>query len=156
MTLVDPAGISTVLGTVAFKLLELNEMVAPPAGAAPLRVTVPTDKSPPVTDVGERVSVESVSGRTLKLVDLDVPLRLAVTTANTLLDEAVVLTMNVAVVAPAGIDTNAGTETPAPVAVTETFTPPVGAPRLRVIVPVVVAPPMTVVGLTVSDWSKAV
>ena len=45
-----PAGIVTLAGTDAAALFdEPSAMVAPPCGAVPLRVTVPTDVSPPVT-----------------------------------------------------------------------------------------------------------
>ena len=57
-------------------LLE-SETVAPPEGAAELRVTVPVELLPPVTVVGFRVTDETVGeelpGFTVKLVDTVAP-----------------------------------------------------------------------------------
>jgi len=53
VALVAPAGTVTLAGTVATAVLLLDSAtVAPPVGAAPLRVTVPVDELPPVTLVG--------------------------------------------------------------------------------------------------------
>ncbi len=54
---VAPAGTNTVEGTLAAPLLLESAMVAPPAGAAPVKVTVPVeDPSPPTTLVGFNVN----------------------------------------------------------------------------------------------------
>ena len=54
---VCPAAIVTVCGTVAFLVsLLLRVMAIPPAGAAPLKVTVPVELAGAVTVVGFRVS----------------------------------------------------------------------------------------------------
>jgi hypothetical protein len=55
-----PAAITTLDGTVAEPLL-LDERftVAPPVGAAPLRVTVPVEEEPPFTLPGLSVTEES-------------------------------------------------------------------------------------------------
>ena len=47
-----PAAIVTIAGTVAAVLLLDNEIETPPAGAAPLNVTVPVAELPPVTLAG--------------------------------------------------------------------------------------------------------
>lgn len=48
-----PAATVTLVGTVATGVLLLDRVTtAPPAGAAPLRVTVPVDGLPPVTLLG--------------------------------------------------------------------------------------------------------
>ncbi len=60
--------------------------------------------------------------------------------------------MNVALVAPAGTVTLAGTvAAPGRFPPRLTVTPPVGAPPERVTVPVVGAPPATLVGFTVNE-----
>src|SRR5437660_8691876 len=64
VALAAPAGTVTLEGTVAAAVLLLESAtVAPPAGAAPLNVTVPVeDCVPPITLVGLSVSDESVAG----------------------------------------------------------------------------------------------
>src|SRR5207245_8254058 len=53
VALVAPAATVTLAGTVAATVLLLESVTAaPPAGAAPLRVTVPVEELPPVTLVG--------------------------------------------------------------------------------------------------------
>lgn len=49
VTTVDPAGITTVAGTVAEALFEERVMVVPPTGAGVASVTVPTDGFPAET-----------------------------------------------------------------------------------------------------------
>src|SRR2546423_4032300 len=63
VALVAPAATVTLEGTVAAAVLLLESAtVAPPAGAAPLNVTVPVeDCVPPITLVGLSVSDESVA-----------------------------------------------------------------------------------------------
>jgi hypothetical protein len=61
--LVAPATTATLEGTRAAPLLLESATVAPPAGAAPLSVTVPVeDCVPPITLVGLSVSDERVAG----------------------------------------------------------------------------------------------
>ena len=62
VALVPPAGTVTLAGTVAAAILLLESATwAPPAGAGPLRVTVPVeDCAPPITLVGFSVSEERV------------------------------------------------------------------------------------------------
>lgn len=47
-----PAATVTVAGTEAAALLDVSVTTAPPAGATPVRVTVPTLDVPPVTVLG--------------------------------------------------------------------------------------------------------
>src|SRR5712692_7413144 len=58
VALVTPTGTVTLEGTLAALLLLERATVAPPAGAAPLSVTVPVEEFPPVTLVGFSVSDE--------------------------------------------------------------------------------------------------
>jgi len=63
VALVAPATTATLEGTRAAPLLLESATVAPPAGAAPLSVTVPVeDCVPPITLVGLSVSDERVAG----------------------------------------------------------------------------------------------
>src|SRR3989442_16038608 len=67
VALVAPAGTVTPEGTLAAPVLLLESRTwAPPAGAGPLRVTVPVeDCAPPTTLVGFSVSEETVGGVTV-------------------------------------------------------------------------------------------
>jgi hypothetical protein len=61
VALVEPAGTVTLAGTVATAVLLLESVtMAPPVGAGPLRVTVPCEEPPPVTEVGFRTSEAAV------------------------------------------------------------------------------------------------
>jgi len=61
VALLVPAATVTLEGTLATPVLLLESMTwAPPAGAGPLRVTVPVDELPPVTLGGLSVSEERV------------------------------------------------------------------------------------------------
>jgi hypothetical protein len=57
--LVEPAGTTTLAGTVAAAELLARATLTPPAPAGPLRFTVPWDGLPPVMLVGFRVRDES-------------------------------------------------------------------------------------------------
>jgi len=148
--LVAPAGTVTVIGTVAAVLLLERVTTVPPAGAAPVRVTVPVDDTtPPTTLVGETLTdarVEPVDGgMTVRVVDwVSVPAAvLPLTFAAALAVTAVVVTEKVWVVAPAGTVTVAGTTAAALLLVRLTTSPPEGAGPLKVTVPVAVFPPTT-------------
>jgi len=75
-----PAGTITLDGTLAAPLLLESMIVAPPAGAGPVRVTVPVeDCIPPITLEGSSVSEERVgrgggTGVTVSKADLVTPL----------------------------------------------------------------------------------
>jgi hypothetical protein len=58
--LIAPSATATLAGTVAADALLERYTVAPPLGAAPLRVTVPVEGDPPVTLVGLSPIDESV------------------------------------------------------------------------------------------------
>jgi hypothetical protein len=62
VALVAPAGTLTLAGTVIAVEFSERVIVAPPAGAAVLRVTVPIEEAPPTRLVGFTDSVESAGG----------------------------------------------------------------------------------------------
>jgi hypothetical protein len=62
-----PAGTVTVAGTTTEEELLLNDMEAPPVGAAEFKVTVPCELTPPVTEVGDRLMEAKEGGATVKL-----------------------------------------------------------------------------------------
>lgn len=78
--LVAPAGMNTLVGTLAAPLLLERSTCAPPAGAGWVRVTVPMEDSrPPTTLDGLNVSEERVgsgggAGVTISEADLVAPL----------------------------------------------------------------------------------
>ena len=66
-----PAGTRTLARTFAMEGLLLVRLTAtPPIGAGPLRVTVPVEELPPLTDVGDIVNVERLGGFTVIVVVL--------------------------------------------------------------------------------------
>ena len=80
VALVAPAATVTLAGVLATVVLLLESVtVAPPDGAAAVKVTVPVDEFPPVTLVGFSVSEERVgrggaTGVTVSEADLVTPL----------------------------------------------------------------------------------
>src|SRR6266403_1845340 len=157
VALLAPAAIVTLAGTVAVDVLLLErETVAPPAGAGPLSVTVPVEGDPPVTLVGFSVSEERVGracGSTVSEAVLVTPAYDAEMVTGVDAVTALVLTVNVALLAPAAIVTLAGTLA-APLSLeSNTCAPPVSAGPLSVTVPVEGDPPVTLVGFSVSEES---
>ncbi len=157
VALLAPAATVTLAGTVAVDVLLLERVtVAPPAGAGPLSVTVPVEGDPPVTLVGFSVSKESVGGAcgsTVSEAVLVTPAYDAEMVTGVDAVTALVLTVNVALLAPAATVTLAGTVA-VDVLLLERVTaaPPAGADPLSVTVPVeVCAPPVTLVGFSVSE-----
>ncbi len=148
------AAIVTVAGICAAEPLLLDKVtIAPPAGAGPVNLTVPVDPVPPITDAGLTLTplpeAARVAAVTVKLAILKTP-RLPVIVTPVLLATGVVVTANVAVVAPAEIKMLAGT-CAAPVLLLDNMTvaPPAGAGPFSVAVPVDVLPPNNEAGLTV-------
>lgn len=71
VAVVAPAATVTFAGTVATEVLLLERVTAmPPAGAGPLRVTVPVDGLPPCTLVGLRARDDIVGALTVKVACL--------------------------------------------------------------------------------------
>src|SRR6266403_1247157 len=134
VAVVAPAGTATLEGTLAAALLLESATCAPPVGAGPLNVTVPVeDCTPPITLVGFTVSEESVgvgggAGVTVSEADLVTPLYIPEMVTVVDAATALVLTVNVALVAPATTVTLDGTLA-ATVLLLESVTtaPPVGA-----------------------------
>ncbi len=73
-----PAGMVTLLGTVAAVWLEERVTSNPPSGALLLRLNVPVALSPPTIDTGLTVKLVSDAGLTVRVAVLALPLRVAV------------------------------------------------------------------------------
>ena len=148
--LVAPAGIVTLLGTLARLELLRSCTTTPPAGAGPLRVTVPVAVLPPQTEVGLIVSDWSVTlgeGLTVRVAVREMPPADAVIVTLVALETARVETVKVALVVPAGTVTVLGTvATLGLLLLRFTTNPPDGAGAVRVTVPVLLLPPTTLVG----------
>ena len=68
VTLIAPAATVTLAGTVAAAVSPLDIVtVAPPVGAALLRVTVPVEELPPVTVAGFTLSPDNAGGLTVSV-----------------------------------------------------------------------------------------
>ena len=61
VAVVEPAATVTDAGTVALLEPDARVTVTPPVGAATVRVTVPVELLPPVTEVGLSVTLATVS-----------------------------------------------------------------------------------------------
>jgi hypothetical protein len=152
VAVVAPPTAVTLEGTVAAAvLLLLSVTTAPPAAAGSFSVTVPADEVPPTTGVGLTLA-ELTTGASTVSPALCVPLKVAETVTVVLLATGLVLIVNVAVVAPPATVTLAGTVAAAVLLLLSVTTaPPAGATALSVTVPVDEAPPVTVLGLRVTE-----
>src|SRR5919198_1908199 len=151
VAVVLPETTVTLAGTVAALSLLDNMTVAPLVGAAAESVTVPVGLFPAATDVGARLSADSVGlALKVKIAELLPLTSEAVMLADVEADTGEVLTVNVAVVFPAATVTLAGTVATALSLESVTTVPPVGAAAASVTVPVEVLPPTTAVGLSAS------
>jgi hypothetical protein len=116
-----PAGIVALLGTLTLALLLERVMVAPPEGAAAVRVTVQVAVPGTLTVAGEQLKLLSwVAAARLSVAGWLWPLRLAVMVTLWPLLTVPVVAANVAVLWPAWTDTLAGTATKALLLLSET------------------------------------
>ena len=156
LAVVLPAATVTLEGTVATALLLLERVTtAPPDGAGPESVTVPVEAVPPTTEVGLRLTELSVGAVTVKVADRLVP-RVPDMVTEVLLATGLVVTVNVAEVAFAATVTLAGTLATAAFLLDKVTTdPPAGAGPSRVTVPLEEVPPITEVGLKLTEFRVA-
>jgi hypothetical protein len=158
MALVAPAGTVTLEGTVTTLVLLLErETRAPVLGAGAFSVTVPEEGDPPMMLLGFSVSDARVGpgggcGVTVReAVCVKLPLDAEIATGVELA-AAMVVTWKAALVAPAATVTFGGTVAAEVLPLDNTTTvPPLGAGPFRVTLPVEEFPPLTLVGLSVSE-----
>jgi len=151
VALVAPAATVTFAGTVAAVLL-LVSVTLNPAGAADVNVTVACADVPPGTLAGLTETADNEAGGgggvTVSVAVFAAPLYTPVIVTGVDALTAVVVTLNVALVAPAATVTLAGTVATAvllPDSVTTAA--PAGAALVNVAVPCAAAPPTTLAGL---------
>lgn len=153
--LVCPANTVTLDGTAATDVLLLDRLtVAPPEGAPAVSVTVPVELLPPPTLVGFRVSEESVTedaGLMVRDTCCELLPSVAVMVAVVVFVTDVVVTVKVADVEPEGTVTLLGMLAEELLLLKLTTEPPEGAAALRMTVPVELLPPVTLLGLRVSE-----
>ena len=155
---IDPAATVTLAGTVATEVLLLDkEKTMPPLGAGLLRVICPVEGFPPLTLVGLSVSENEIGpgggcGVTVRgAVCVKPELEAEIVTVVEL---AVVMvgTWKTAPIDPAATVTLAGTvANEVSLLDKEKMAPPLGAGLLSAICPVEAFPPLTLVGLSVSE-----
>ena len=120
-----------------------------------MSVTVPVEEVPPITLVGFSVSKEGVAAFTASDAVRATPLYEAEMLAEVDVPTGLVLTVNVALVAPAATVTLDGTIAALGLLLDRLITAsPLGAGPLSVTVPVAEVPPVTLVGLNVSEESE--
>ena len=152
-----PAGTSTlgdgIFATDVFALASVTE--TPPVGAGPVRFTVPVAFSPPLTVDGLTVTDERAGGFTVIVAVFTIPAYEAVIVTEVDVATAAVVIVNDATVLPAGTVADAGTAAIAGLLLeSETTAPPVGATAFSPIVPVVLLPAVTAVGLADNEVSE--
>jgi len=150
-----PAGTVTLAGTVAAVFTVDRVISAPSGGAAPLKVTVAVEDAWPTTVAGLRAIELRAAGVTVRFALLVTPEYAADTAPVALAVTPEVVTANVALVAPAGITTLAGTTAAGLVSERVIVAPPGGARPVRVTVAVELLPPTTEVGFRVKVDSAA-
>lgn len=150
---VAPEGTTTVAGTEATPLSDFKFTVNPTDGAALEIVTVPFALLPPRTEEGETDTAVRTGAVTPKVVFRVVPLKAALIVTVVLVDTGTVMTLKVAVLAPATTVTVEGTVADALSEVKLMVRPPVGATPFKVIDPEADNPPTTPPGLIVTEVS---
>ena len=136
-----PSGTVIELGTIPLDKLLDSVTDRPPGPAGPLIVRVPVAVAPPYTLVGFSVRLFMVGGKIVKFAVLAVAPEPAVIVAEYWALTPVVVTVNVAVVAPAGTETEAGTVALPELDDMGTVAPAGGAGDAKVTVPVDEVPP---------------
>ena len=109
VAVVAPARTVTFAGTLTEVWLLARLTSAPPDGAGVLRVTVPVELAPPRRLVGSSLSPVSPSGLIVNVAPIEVAPNVPVIVAEACAVTDFVVTVKVAVVAPAGTETLAGT-----------------------------------------------
>ena len=159
LVLVEPAAMVTLPGTCATEILLLCKVIlAPPAGAGPVSVTVPVELFPPTTVVGVLANVDRTGAFTVKVTLFVIVPYVEEITTGVLESTGVVVSVNVAEVLPAGTATVpiAGTWATDVLPLCRLIiAPPAGAAPFSVTVPVEGFPPTSVAGFTLSDDSAA-
>jgi hypothetical protein len=150
--LLEPAGIVTLAGVGTFAVLVFVRVTtAPPAGAAPLSDTVSVVLPPPFRLVGLNASPRSTADFTVSVAEARPLLNFAIMAEFVSAATPRVVTVNVAFVFPALTLTVAGTVAAVKLLLSRfTLIPPLGAGPLIVNVAVEEAPPVTLVGLSVT------
>jgi hypothetical protein len=155
--LVEPAGTLTLDGVVAALELSESDTTAPPLGAAALNVTVPAEELPPTTVVGltETAASDALGADWFTVMSANWNTLSSAAESWTVVGKlGNVVTVKLALVAPPGIVTLAGTLAESGRLLARlTATPTGGAALASLTVPVAELPPPTVVGLTVIDVS---
>jgi hypothetical protein len=151
-----PAGTVTRSGTESSVEVSERSTVRPPAGAAPVRFTVPVPDRPLTIVVGLAVTESTLGGLTVRFAALLTPGPSAVITTDVLALTGTVETVNVALDAPAGIVTLDGTVAADRLLDDSAIsrTSPVTAPSRRTVA-VDVFPPTSDDGDSVSDETSA-
>lgn len=151
VTLVAPLGTVAVAGTTALELPELRFTMMPPLGAGPLKVNVPVDEDPPMTDAGATVRLAGTGGVIVSVAFAVTPPSVAEIVAFVANETAEVLMLKEAVVCPANTLTWAGGTALKLLEPKTTTIPPFGAGPFNVTVPFEDVPPVTDAGDSDSD-----
>ena len=157
LALSAPAVTVTLAGTLATVVVLLDSVtIAPPVGATVVNVTVPVLAAPPTTLVGLTVTEDKLAGGggglTVSTAVREAPPKVPEIVTGVATVTAVVVMEKFALSAPAATVTLAGTLATVVVLLDSvTIAPPVGAAEVNVAVPVLAAPPTTLVGLTVTE-----
>ncbi len=149
--LLAPAGTTMVLGTCAQFTLSESDTATPPIGARDPRVMVPVEDCPARIVAGFNVREAIGGGRTVSVWERVTPY-IPETVTGVEVPTVPVATVNVVEVVPAATVTLDGTVAAVVLLlVNVTTAPPLGAPPLRVTVPIDDDPPATLFGLSVSE-----
>ena len=136
----------TLAGTVTRAVLALESVTTePPDGAAAPKVTVPVAELPPGTLPSNNIWLSNVNN--VMSAFTVTPLKTAETLTFVVAVTALVLTVKLALVVPAGTVTLTGALAAFELSESVTTAPPAGAAALKVTVPVEEFPPTTLVGL---------